>query len=82
MARYDTVLAGDIRFDRLGRITALAVAGAWIMARRPGCGPFVMGQSEWLKLATTLEDGSALQVSHGIVTTPPVPTFARRDKDA
>jgi|HubBroStandDraft_2_1064218.scaffolds.fasta_scaffold355068_1 hypothetical protein len=41
---------GAWRFDKHGKITCLAFAQNYVMARRPNAMPFVMSLDEWLSL--------------------------------
>jgi len=34
--------AGEVFTDGIGKVTVMAVAGAWAMVRRPRCMPFVI----------------------------------------
>lgn len=38
------------RFDSRGELRLMAQADGYAMVRRPGCMPFVMSFSDWLKL--------------------------------
>lgn len=42
--------SGDIVVDKYGKLTCMAYAAKYVMARRPSCHPFVMPLLEWWKL--------------------------------
>jgi hypothetical protein len=43
--------AGQTRYDATGPIRCMAVAGGYLMVRRPRAAPFVVSAREWLLLA-------------------------------
>lgn len=58
---------GDSYEDDIGPVIAMAVASLWVMARRPGCMPFVLHESEWRARVerTQLRNSEALEESDG-----------------
>lgn len=40
----------DVRYDRGGKLTAMATADGYVMVRRPRCMPFVVSLRFWSNL--------------------------------
>lgn len=36
-----------VRYDQIGKLTAIAVGDGYVMVRRPRCMPFVMNLKAW-----------------------------------
>lgn len=55
-------------YDRLGPIRYMVRSGGYVMVRRPRCVPFVLSEKDWRKLPKNQDDGTAFNVSCGVVT--------------
>lgn len=50
---------GERWYDGFGEVRVMAIADGWIMARRPGCIPFVTYMTQWYELYQDVPRGAA-----------------------
>ena len=52
---FPIIYRGEIWMDQHGRVTVMAVVENWVMARRPGCIPFLTFSREFVKEFSLVE---------------------------
>jgi hypothetical protein len=59
MDKKTIIKIGDVKYDEHGKMTVMAVANGYIMARRPRCMPFVALEKIWNELSDFKHDHHA-----------------------
>lgn len=54
----DIPAEGSSVYDDIGRIVFMAYADKYVLCRRPGCIPFVMGIERWVELKKEIIESS------------------------